>query len=76
MCNKINTYHKNINNLERDDNKLKIIYSLYEYDNSIVEKDAYITDINDNKISVYIPDFKIETPCYLFSNKTNKFLKN
>lgn len=68
--NDINKMHKNIKKAEREENRLNIIYNIYHDNESILETYGYVINIkNDQIISIYIPELKIEAPCKLYSNK-------
>lgn len=53
-CDKINEFNKNIKKIERDFNKIRLANN---FNNK--ELDAYILQINNNRITIYIPENKI-----------------
>ena len=53
-CDKINEFNKNIKKIERDFNKIRLAN---DFNNK--ELDAYILQIDNNRITIYIPENKI-----------------
>jgi exoribonuclease R len=77
--NKININILNINSkiskqAERESKILNLIYVLYNNDNKVIIQDAYIININDNIIQVYVDEYKLILDCKLFSNKLKSII--
>jgi exosome complex exonuclease DIS3/RRP44 len=70
----INRYHTNIKNASRESYILDTIYDIYYDENSVFDTYGYITGINNNVISIHIPELKIDTMFKIFSDKIKRII--
>lgn len=63
--NKINDFNKNMRKLKYDLQKINFIYNLTDS----IETEAYITEIKDTKIKVFITEYEIEHKFIIISDK-------
>lgn len=54
---------------ERESHTLELIYKLYHNNNSIDETEAYVVSIADNKMTLYVPLYKVSIDTEVFSYK-------
>ena len=72
ICEQINDVNYKTRKAQRDFDMLKIIHQL---ENKPLETEGYITNVFNEKITVYIPEYKQGIGCRLFDRKINYMLK-
>lgn len=75
ICDIINIQQRHIKKAQKESELFQIIYNIYHNENSVVKKSGYIIEIKDNKIEIYIPEYKISIKTRLFSDELKKITK-
>jgi exoribonuclease R len=69
ICKRMNDINKNIKRAERDCDKIKILKNMEDNNIKEIETEGYVTRINNNIITVYIPKYNVSQDCILINNK-------
>ena len=70
----INNFTKNCRKMDRQCSRLKFLFELKELENNL-ETTAYIIEIKKNKLSVFIPEFKLEEKIIIIPKKMEKIIE-
>jgi exosome complex exonuclease DIS3/RRP44 len=68
LCDHLNSCHKTISNAQRESIILQTIFNFYD-DYPVLETSAYVTDISDNRISIYVPKIKLNIDINIIPTK-------
>ena len=74
MIASINNFNKNIRKFYNNYKKLKILFSSENSENNETPFTAYIIDIKDYKLKIYVP--KLDIPYYSYKFLKNRIFKN
>ncbi len=69
LCNSLNISHSNIKQAEREFCRLNKVYELYNNNDSILETFGIVISINENILTLYVPQLKIDLECKAFSDR-------